>query len=232
MNRSAWLFSIVAIVVVLAGARVMAGPGLTALLFDGGARSEPAWVLLVIEGHDVSPVQAEALTVEVGGQLRWFGQLDTTVAGDIRRSGSIAALVSFESGGDVLRAATGGAFGDWLDEADLPDGRVFAVMLRADPGLRTTDSLAVLRAEDVREPLTLRRRFSDLCERFDGSLLPVSDAIVLASAETDPFVQFVRFESNQTATLWATEPEQLTDFALLPKRVRQFALTLYAPARS
>lgn len=231
MNRSAWLFGALAIAGLLLIARLMAGPGLTALLFDGGARSDPASVLIVVEGHRLSAEQASSLVVEVGGTLRWFGHLDTTVMGDIRRSGTTAALVSFATGGDVLRAATGGVFDDWLDSVDLPEGRLFAVMLRADPGLRPSDSLAVLRADDVRDPLTLRRRFSDLCERYDGSLLPVSDAIVLAAGAEEPFVQFVRFETNKAATLWATEPEQLTEFALLPRRVRDLALTLYAPAR-
>lgn len=235
VNRSlSWfvtfLFLLVAAAVVL---RWWAGPGLSSLLLDGERRAAVATVLVVAEGADVPALDAREYAASLGGRLLWHGGLDTTVSGDLLRSPATAALVSFPSGGDLLRAITGAEFDSVRDalEADR-EARLVVYQVSLDREIDVSQPLALLLASGAKTTDLVANRLRDISKPYRGSVV-ISGADSALSADSGQFPQLLvlGFETDVGLGGWASDPAQLTEFALLQTEFREHSLSIFSSGR-
>lgn len=218
------------LVVAAAGLRWWAGPGLSSLLLDGDRRADAALILVVSEGADISAPEARGYAASLGARLLWHGGLDTTVSGELLRSPASAALVSFPSGGDLLRAITAAEFAAVRDalEADL-DARLVVYQVSLDREVSVSQPLAVLLASGAKSPIAAANRLRDVSQSYGGSIvISKADSVLSADAQEFPQLLVLGFAADQGLGGWAGDPAQLTEFALLQTEFREHSLSIFS----
>ncbi len=232
VNRSLSWFVVflIALVAAVAGLRWWAGAGLASLLLDAERRAEPATILIISEGAEVSALEAREHAGSLGARLDWHGRLDTTVSGDLLRSPASAAVVTFASGGDLLRAITGAEF-DAVREALNPDleGRLIVYQVTLDRAVSVSQPLGLLLASGAQTPNVVANRLRDISEPYGGSVV-VSTALSELSADAEQFPQLLvlGFDGEHGLGGWASDPAQLTEFALLQTEFRDHSLSVFS----
>ncbi|MCR9277309.1 MAG: hypothetical protein NXH85_05000 [Pseudomonadaceae bacterium] len=232
MNRSLGWFVVFLLLLAAAAwaVRWWAGPGLSSLLLDADRRAAPALILVVSEGSSVSGPEARQHAASLGARLLWHGSLDATVSGELLRSPASAALVSFPTGGDLLRAITGSDFDAVRDaiEADM-GGQLFAYQINPDADVSVGQPLALLLASGATLPIAAATRLRDISRPYDGDVvISKADSLLSADAERFPQLLVLGFEAQLGLGGWASDPAQLTEFALLQTEFREHSLSIFS----